>query len=69
MEKKKVVLLYDSKEKTLKLSRAPEDIEVIVVNYTKSEWGCFSKLNIMKNCICYLTRLISRRERILKKRY
>ncbi|MAG24318.1 hypothetical protein CMI47_01950 [Candidatus Pacearchaeota archaeon] len=69
MEKKKVVLLYNSKEKTLKLSRAPNDIEIIIANYTKSEWGKHSRLNIMKNCICNLANLISRREYVLRKRY
>lgn len=69
MAKKKVVLLYNSKEKTLKLSRAPKDVEIIIVNYTNSEWGAFSRLNIMKKCICLLVNLISRREKSLKKRY
>jgi hypothetical protein len=69
MENKKVVLLYNSKEKTLKLSRAPEDIEIIIANYTNSEWGSFLRLNIMKNCVCYLKKLISIREKSLKKRY
>jgi len=69
MEKKKVILLYDSQEKTLKLSRAPKDIEVIIANYTKSDWGRFLRLNIMKNCVCHLRSLISRREKVLNKRY
>tara|TARA_Y100000034_G_scaffold67331_1_gene81212 strand:+ start:2567 stop:2776 length:210 start_codon:yes stop_codon:yes gene_type:complete len=69
MEKKKVILLYNSKEKTITLSRAPEDIEITIVNYTKSDWGKFLRLNIMKSCICHLSKLISRREKVLKKRY